>query len=148
MKRQFPLFISSLQQQNAPGTESVNSCRLLTSVQTEDCEGGAQDNARRSKQQSRCHTSFLREYWKNADSRMFQFGEEKGSVQLLAVCGETVSAPDRMPMCFLNGQGGILFGRFAHLITLEWRGWCCVRLTLLSAGCLSSYLFFTRSWRL
>jgi len=33
VKRQFPLFISSLQQQNAPGTESVNSVALLMSAQ-------------------------------------------------------------------------------------------------------------------
>jgi len=74
---------------------------------------------------------------------------EKGRVQ----CNSLPSAVKQFllpidPACFLNGPGGILFVRFAHLTTLESRGRCCVRLTLLSAGCLSSYLFFTRSWRL
>jgi hypothetical protein len=46
VKRQFPLFISSLQQQKVPGTESVNSVAVLISVQTEDDEGDAQERMR------------------------------------------------------------------------------------------------------
>jgi hypothetical protein len=43
VKRQFPLFISSLQQQKASGTESVNSVSLLMSAQWWTYEGGARE---------------------------------------------------------------------------------------------------------
>lgn len=90
---------------------------------------------------------FACEHWKNADSCAPGFAMPR--VQ----CNSLPSAAQQFLLCragmlFLNIGGGILFRRFAHLTTLERRGWCCVRLTLLSAGCLSSYLFFTRSWRL
>jgi hypothetical protein len=99
VKRQFPLFISSLQQQNEPGTESVNSCQLLMSAKPRTMRE-AQGMMRGLAGAIALPDGFWSEHWKNADSSIFQFCEGKGSVQLLAVCGQTVSASDRCPRIF------------------------------------------------